>query len=1437
LGSGAVAAQNIKTMDGRKHPRKWWLALGATVLIGFGAPAQHHPIWLSGNEVLHFDPEEPGPITKTALPQPTEPSIPASHRYAGEVAQRTQHVEYDENGDILFFMIDGRIYDRNGYMIVDSGSDPGDRDCRQCFFGGQEAYAYPLPGSCSKFIVFSLFAAIGGSGTSEPPGLVLEEQSFMRAGILDMTLLNDDPEYEDLDCLVRGRLMTRDERNAEGLVGLLDFADLDFIVGDGISPSGSYLEQGAYSSDGVDNQLVRSALLQVQDDESALLAVRGEEELYLFWVNGSGIGFVPGASGFQNPYDLVVNGLGDQDLTFRGEMALAQTGNEIRLAFSSYWNYPFSVIANGLVYMRFQLSNGPNGPQLALVSGGTPNPNPSVYVLDVHDPSERPFNSAGDPILRPVTGGLEFSPNAAYLYFVKSGQGTSAAPTTNFGYIDLAVPCQPGNCPAYNYPVTEDPLLARRLADSQLVLNKGPYSLETALYMVSKDENGDHWLTYFSSPDAPQTGLWELEHIALSAVSSRTAADGSTTYRYLDRSVTGSRRYDKIRTEQCCEEVVMMNDRSKPVTPTSQLWSPGNNPFCDADGPIYIATDLIIPSGANVQANNLEFRFGEDARLIIHRGGRLSAYNTTFTSACERWPGIRVEGNTTNYYQFDNPALHQELEQGQLVLDYSTVENAHVGVWCTRERPDGTADQAFNGGFVRAYYSTFKDCITGVDIQPYRRYDLPVPLTHTQLPNRCLFAGCQFKTTADWPGGQPKAMGVLNRVKHVRFVNCSFANEAPELFTALEAGAGLLLSSALVYVDGSGNPEQSFFKNLTVGVQNAAGPFNPVRVKKMHFAQNRLGIFDVGSFNGEYAENTFDLSDLDADPDYSIGMYLWESKEFIVEENTFSATVQGNAVGIYFYGQQAGPKGSAPEDWTYYDERIYNNSFTNLYAGNVVDGIHRGDASSQVDDGLQLLCGDYTGNFMDIGLNARSLVRPNQGTVVQSLVQNELAGNRYFTADCDNADIPDWVFDDLWNDVESNMSLVIDYKRHEEPDLIVDVDCPDVEDLNDIPVPQSGEFSKVDHCANGVYPIVQEGLNGRREAYRQAKTLLTGAINAYDGTVDLGQTPNLIEAIQQHNPSLSSAYLRDLLLSKHPLSDEVLGLVIGREDPMDPWHLTQVLLQNSPLSPGIWRTVEEDEVLAPFFLAMVAQAQQGAGPTVKQVLEQEVAHRRSELATHQRVLGTIYARDTTGTPLDSLTALVLYDKDPENAARRLEALIHLGQYSLAQDLLSTTMANHLGKEVLQDILGMHQSTAGEWELLGEGDRTTLQDHAGGGRTGAAWAAGILYSIDAEVPQPPVRFPDTNKRLLPRPGGASAAAAQAPTLACYPNPTNASTFVTYPSYLDGSTMTILDSKGDLVRNITLVGGGVLEMGTGQLPDGLYLVNIAGTTFSTKLTVQH
>lgn len=101
----------------------------------------------------------------------------------------------------------------------------------------------------------------------------------------------------------------------------------------------------------------------------------------------------------------------------------------------------------------------------------------------------------------------------------------------------------------------------------------------------------------------------------------------------------------------------------------------------------------------------------------------------------------------------------------------------------------------------------------------------------------------------------------------------------------------------------------------------------------------------------------------------------------------------------------------------------------------------------------------------------------------------------------------------------------------------------------------------------------------------------------------------------------------------------------------------------------------------------------------------------------------------------------------------------------------------------------------------------------------------------------MRFPNFTKSRSLDQRSSPAIAELEPALACYPNPAKESTFVTYPSYLDGSAMAILDAKGELVQSITLNGSGVLQLATGQLPDGLYLVNITGTTFSTKLTVQH
>ncbi|MEZ4788788.1 MAG: T9SS type A sorting domain-containing protein [Flavobacteriales bacterium] len=74
------------------------------------------------------------------------------------------------------------------------------------------------------------------------------------------------------------------------------------------------------------------------------------------------------------------------------------------------------------------------------------------------------------------------------------------------------------------------------------------------------------------------------------------------------------------------------------------------------------------------------------------------------------------------------------------------------------------------------------------------------------------------------------------------------------------------------------------------------------------------------------------------------------------------------------------------------------------------------------------------------------------------------------------------------------------------------------------------------------------------------------------------------------------------------------------------------------------------------------------------------------------------------------------------------------------------------------------------------------------------------------------------------------------IACFPNPSSSNTFVTYPSFLDGSALLIMDAKGDLVRTVVLQNQGVLDLNTRELPAGLYLLTVAGTNLSTKLTVQ-
>ncbi len=102
----------------------------------------------------------------------------------------------------------------------------------------------------------------------------------------------------------------------------------------------------------------------------------------------------------------------------------------------------------------------------------------------------------------------------------------------------------------------------------------------------------------------------------------------------------------------------------------------------------------------------------------------------------------------------------------------------------------------------------------------------------------------------------------------------------------------------------------------------------------------------------------------------------------------------------------------------------------------------------------------------------------------------------------------------------------------------------------------------------------------------------------------------------------------------------MIKAAIHRVEPLDPWHLTQVLIQNSPLSPEMYRELELTEVLPEFFHNMLMQYKEGV--SLRDALEGEIRSRQIESARllHQAVWAMSEDSLTTGLR-DSLATLLL----------------------------------------------------------------------------------------------------------------------------------------------------------------------------------------------------
>ncbi|MBK9148676.1 MAG: hypothetical protein IPM12_12780 [Flavobacteriales bacterium] len=1334
---------------------------------------------------------------------PNNPSYPANVQYQGQSAYRSQHARTSGDGRLLFFEMDGNLYDGDGFLIADARA----QGCTECLEPGvMEFVSVPVPGSCNLFYLFSAM------GRDTYPGYF---GTHVQWSLLDMNADNPRfPAQAPTTCARKGRLLQYEELGEAPYQQFNPWiandppAVEDAALPNGIPTSnrvGALIPMGAGTATGSPRmRVVESTTASGDHWLFAIIA----NHIYLYRIAADGIYHVNPIAGsssvqFMNSWNPnnVLEYFHDADAVLT--TLTGQQDEVLALAIAQrYEMYPHPATQNSSNNLLVHYFNRTTG---ALISGQS-----QAFAF------YPPVGTCGGVTVNlpnggfAVTGlrGCAFTSDGRGLYL--TGERTLDCITAEPYAAHLDLVSNAITDISYAFGQGMDPQWTR----ARIYRNKALNGVGTGVYIPAQGQVGVlQGLENLAAVTFTATGIASVSPGEL--YNGTRPADCGYVPRFLDIGVAHDRYLSPQNRATCCaflqtrgSGLIYGHEQVPGMQPTS--WTATSNPYGNAS-PLTCLCDIVVKPGAGLYPSNLAIKFADDAKLVVERGATVLATNITFTSiTCpsERWPGIRVEGTTNNGTQ---SAPHQ----GYLRLDNCTVENAMVGAWTTRELTPGIIQAGYTGGRIYGTSATFKNCITGVRIDPYQR----TGSGGNVLNNLCQFNFCSFITDAAWPDpteSNPLYHAQLQYVKGIQFNQCKFRNDSPGQFPLLNRGWGIFGIMAGFDVVGTTATDASLFQNLSTGV--AAGGFiNKVNIRQSWFRDNLIGSYLQATVATEVSRSHFYVPEATS-PNAPMGLVLHQSTGYTVEENNFlGGTGFGGNIGIHWKGD------------VLQENRIYNNTFTGLNAGTYVLNRHKGNTPTTEDQGLQILCGDYTGCGFDYYLGNNTRIRGDQGVYNEDIPDdNQLAGNRFFSGAINGIMI---------SSVQpSDPSPYFDYKRHNVPE------CDPINPspyYSDYIVNTATAFDKAADCGNGYLPGTGGGSGGVI-GFELAAAQLQSAQANLNGTVDTGEREDILEAIKQDAPWLPSHTLRDYLLARCPLSDEVLLAVIGREQPMDDWHITQVMLANARLTEQVRRALQESELLNAYMLAIVLNA--GSGPTVKDLLRDEVVLRGSEKARYFAIALDEWATDSiTPDPDDSLRAMLGAHPDPSDYYLLAELDMERGDHAAATEWLDAlVVAKAEDPVLLRELVNMHQTLGGDWNQADGTQRDELAAMASSSEPGAAMAWAILYQLGETVEVPTAEMPIDERSVQVMRTNETATNDRA-MLEAHPNPTTGKSWAVISIELDdAAVLRVSDPLGREVRRYRLVQGQQLvELDLADLAEGLYTCEILLGEYKlgvTKVTVQ-
>ncbi|PCJ82641.1 MAG: hypothetical protein COA49_00855 [Bacteroidetes bacterium] len=1375
------------------------------------------PLSSVGNHLLNFS-ESSNAIGVTDLPVAIQAGgYPSEFYYNGSIPQKHQAVQFDNEGNLLFFVVDGKVYDGNGRLIVANSTISismglaGDWPNMDKSF---DIAIAALPGSCTKFIFIYRYQAIPYSFNIHDEFFILDMSKKNRfwdanSGVYGNILIPSQPEFDGDEALLydQNGLSGYNSDNWGDFTSDWPMPDSLIIDFPFQGNSSSLFNELIFLPSTVKQGSVHYEFIHDELNNSLRLFMISDAILRLITFSPEGI------TDYQSFYNL-------NDITFsryqEGEIEAIYLPltNEYLIAFNRTHEISLSG-SDDIIFYKFNEN----------------------FELIQSQGVQLPFSNDFTNV-KSICG-LEFTQGGEYLYFVMDDPST-------IRYVNLS----DMSVNLLDYPNVDE----SNYSFSKLEKNVFSDGISNAIYLGSENN-----LAAIVNPSDPASSYFVENILYTSPLTNFSIIlnEGvGPSYFYLpSQNLHVENVVTQLSSGSCCSSFHQIQGVQS-STINSLLdgdWTYSNNPFSNSTGPIEVAETLVFQSGTVTNIEDMVFHFGSEAKVVIEAGARVNLINSTWTSStCDSimWPGVELLGTTNNLNSIDQ-APTTGGDQGQLFMQYSKIENSHKGVLV------GTLDTNA-GGILRAYHSIFENNVIDVEFSPFH-----VALNDTSyVSNLSIFYKCDFITSSALKidGLYPISHVILREVDWIRFKNCSFRNlNNFEYKTYIGTGIESIMASFMVDGDNqqfSGNIEDinhTTFYNLKYGIYSLGGglPYSFYSCTDMEFQDCLYGIVNNETDNVVIVFNNFEMPDVEyynGTETTERGIYLGGSTGYDIQHNTFKQTddpvipgVFPSAVGIWVDNS-----GGAPNE-------IRNDYFEDLKVGVIISGINAAACDSCIYDiGLQVLCNNFSNNETDIYRASHSTMRMHQGGQVPTIINGEVDAYSIH---------PAWnIFSDAFPNCIDRHDFVVSplnssYTEYWSDELLpyTYVDCISQSTLEDTPgfmliynIPDTDTIGEKEvFCASGYDEAtghrIPVDINLITSKNISIKSNLELATQTYNEVVDGNNTVNTISTLASVFPEESS-YVRDLLMQRYPLSKTVLLSVVENGINLNPWHLTQVFLANSPLDKDVSSLLSTSGILSEFYLSFLDNYQSGIG--LRQLMESEITSLKTELVRNVVLYGHQFLHGDMISDFDSsevhIVELIQY-LDVINTELGTSYIEELYAFYIQTDDLQSAQSLLFSYPVLIDyalcidilnIINDPDSTVSQNQIT---DLWAIQNNESSFYRSFAYSLlQYLIEIDAE-PEP--EFPWGVKRIKTESGDSD----KDVLLSCYPNPSSGVTWITYPRELDGvGLMRLIDSSGRSIAKIELKNNGLLELDLSKYSPGLYLVALEfnNSTFSTTpLTILH